>query len=367
MFSFQNSSISVLQTELGPKAGEILYEQAKGIDKKPLDFDHERKSVSADVNYGIRFKTQDEALNFLHSLSTEVHNRLTETGMRARCLTLKLLVRAKGAPVETAKFLGCGVCDSINKSTTSGAPISDAATIFKEAKSLYEKINVPCEELRGVGIQLTKLEKIPPLNSAMSKFLKQGSNLQNQNDEKKKYNVQIENKKVTPVINSNKSNNNKQTAVKQRGRGRGRGKGRGTTSGTTRELNNYFKIKNSSTDTHKLKKEEIDVNVLNALPQDVREEIIKEYKLEYVPPNTSSSVCTDTEKSEEKPQTKSIFSRLNYEELKQAIKVWLRSETKPRDFDVEMLGEYFRQLATERKIVVLRNALNFLHRYLSVK
>lgn len=55
--------------------------------------------MSADVNYGIRFNAQEEALNFLESLSTEVHSRLVETGMRAKCLTLKLLVRAKSAPV----------------------------------------------------------------------------------------------------------------------------------------------------------------------------------------------------------------------------------------------------------------------------
>lgn len=106
VLQFQNASLSVLQTELGKKGGETIQEQARGIDKKPLNFDHERKSVSADVNYGIRFNTQEEAINFLQSLANEVHTRLTETGMRARCLTLKLLVRAKYAPVvRNSKFL----------------------------------------------------------------------------------------------------------------------------------------------------------------------------------------------------------------------------------------------------------------------
>lgn len=93
-----------MQSELGKKGGETIQEQARGIDKRPLNFDHERKSVSADVNYGIRFNTQEEALNFLQSLSIEVHTRLTEIGMRARCLTLKLLVRAKDAPIVSALF-----------------------------------------------------------------------------------------------------------------------------------------------------------------------------------------------------------------------------------------------------------------------
>lgn len=70
-----------------------------GIDKKPLNFHHERKSVSAEVNYGIRFKTIDECYNFLQSLSDEVYKRLRDINMKARCVTLKLLVRAANAPV----------------------------------------------------------------------------------------------------------------------------------------------------------------------------------------------------------------------------------------------------------------------------
>lgn len=259
----------MLQTELGPKTSETLHEQARGIDRRPLDYEHERKSVSADVNYGIRFKTQDEALNFLRSLSTEVHNRLIDTGMRARCLTLKLLIRAKGAPVvrdfksnmvenvdtkfflqETAKFLGCGVCDSINKSTTSGAVITDPNTIFKEAKLLFEKINVPCTELRGVGIQLTKLEKIPPVNTALSNFLKQGTS--KKDVEEAKINVAGPSKAIAFEKEKSKENANslKRTASnssieKKMGKSsRGRGRGRATTSATT-NLYNYFKSKNS--------------------------------------------------------------------------------------------------------------------------
>lgn len=95
--------------------GERLWEQCHGQDSKPLDFNHERKSVSAEINYGewcffvqklnlqiclgIRFKTKDECYNFLQSLANEVFNRLTEVNMKARGLTLKLLVRAEGAPV----------------------------------------------------------------------------------------------------------------------------------------------------------------------------------------------------------------------------------------------------------------------------
>lgn len=95
----QNASVQRLQAEFGAKTGEILLEQVRGIDRKPLNFNHERKSVSADVNYGIRFQNNEEALSFLLTLSQEVYQRLSDIGMRARGLTLKLLIRASDAPV----------------------------------------------------------------------------------------------------------------------------------------------------------------------------------------------------------------------------------------------------------------------------
>lgn len=87
-----------MKNELGQKNSEMIYDQARGIDKKSLNYEHERKSVSADVNYGIRFKNHSEALVFLESLSNEVYNRLSEIKMKAKTITLKLLTRAEGAP-----------------------------------------------------------------------------------------------------------------------------------------------------------------------------------------------------------------------------------------------------------------------------
>lgn len=102
------------------------------------------------------------------------------------------------------------------------------------------------------------------------------------------------------------------------------------------------------------------MSVLNALPQDVRHEIIKEYKLENV---TSTKKKVEVETVEKQPEKKSIFNSLSYEQLKQAIRVWLCSESTPGDFDIQMLGEFFRELAMDRRIGVLRDTLNFLHRY----
>ena len=62
-----------------------------------------RKTVGAEVNYGIRFTGWEDARQFLLQLAGEVSERLERLGTRGRCITLKLMLRAQNAPEETAK------------------------------------------------------------------------------------------------------------------------------------------------------------------------------------------------------------------------------------------------------------------------
>lgn len=55
----------------------------------------------------------DEAECFLTNLSMEVQKRLQEAGLRGQRVTLKVMVRKLGAPVEPAKYGGHGICDHI--------------------------------------------------------------------------------------------------------------------------------------------------------------------------------------------------------------------------------------------------------------
>lgn len=75
---------------------------------------------------------------------------------------------------------------------------------------MFERIKTPCTELRGVGIQLTKLEKCPPVNSALSNFLKCPST----------------SKSVVKESVIEKSVQNQEFVSSRRGRG-GRSRGRG--------------------------------------------------------------------------------------------------------------------------------------------
>ena len=51
----QGVALGVLQRELGAKTGQALYRACRGHDPRPIKSDQQRKTVSAEVNYGIRF------------------------------------------------------------------------------------------------------------------------------------------------------------------------------------------------------------------------------------------------------------------------------------------------------------------------
>lgn len=113
--------------------------------------------MSAEVNYGIRFKDNQDLENFLHQLCTEVHNRLTELSAKGKTITLKYMVRAAEAPIETAKFMGHGFCDNVTKSMTLAVYTSDLSVISDTVFKIKSILNVPAHELRGIGIQISKL------------------------------------------------------------------------------------------------------------------------------------------------------------------------------------------------------------------
>ncbi|XP_050073583.1 DNA repair protein Rev1 [Anopheles maculipalpis] len=151
---------NVLQTEFGKKFGETLYNACRGLDDKPLVYDRGRKSVSVDVNYGIRFSTEQEVDRFMCQLTEEIHRRLLELRERSKLVTVKLLERSPEAPIETAKFMGHGLCDVVTKSQPLRQYTDDRTVIEDAVLGLMRTLAVePCE-LRGIGIQLSKFEGV---------------------------------------------------------------------------------------------------------------------------------------------------------------------------------------------------------------
>ncbi|WVF71459.1 hypothetical protein IAT40_006263 [Kwoniella sp. CBS 6097] len=150
------------QRVLGPKTGEMLWGYLRGMDERKLEPDKARKSVSAEMNYGIRFQNQDQAEVCIADLAVEVAKRMKSVGVRGRQITLKLMKRHPDAPIEPPKFMGHGWCETFNRSSTlsgpRGNPTDDASILSRESVKLLRAMKLDPVELRGVGIQITKLD-----------------------------------------------------------------------------------------------------------------------------------------------------------------------------------------------------------------
>jgi DNA repair protein REV1 len=164
-----------LVRSLGKASGEMLFNYARGIDVRPLSMESNmmRKSVSAVVNFGIRFDKWEDATVFLMALGEELSLRLRNLKVRAKCLTLLIKRRREGAPVEPSKFMGHGVCDNFSKSQVLSLATDDQVVIGKACIELLRQFKFPSEELRGVGVQATKLvSDAPATNQLFQAWLK---------------------------------------------------------------------------------------------------------------------------------------------------------------------------------------------------
>ncbi|KAI4487975.1 hypothetical protein M0802_011634 [Mischocyttarus mexicanus] len=272
-------SLRTLQKDFGKKMGELLYDMCRGIDKTKLNLEHVRKSVSAEVNYGIRFEDNGEAVDFLKKLCIEVHSRLKKINAKGRCITLKLMVRAKEAPVETVKFMGHGICDCITKSKNLMAPIDDLSIITKEIIGIWNQLHLIPQDMRGIGIQISRLEiqknkfNDNNLMNFVNKITKQPQMI-NENNDLNKCSVNKEVSAPSKTI----INNNNDISVKP---------------GNSRSVNietlpNNHDKRNSNNDPIKnditspfdrsiilLPSQDINESVLIELPEDIRSEIIE--------------------------------------------------------------------------------------------
>ncbi|KAL6101042.1 rev1 [Pungitius sinensis] len=164
----QQVSLSQLQKKFGPRTGQTLFRFCRGLDDRPVRYEKERKSVSAEMNYNIRFTEVDEAESFLTNLSMEVQKRLQGAGVRGRRVTLKVMVRKVGAPLESAKYGGHGICDNLAKTVMLAQSTDSGRLIATAVIKLFHTMKLQVEDVRGVGIQVQLLDGLPsvPQNSA---------------------------------------------------------------------------------------------------------------------------------------------------------------------------------------------------------
>ncbi|XP_049932652.1 DNA repair protein REV1 [Nymphaea colorata] len=146
-----------LRREFGTKTGEMLWHSSRGIDDREVQIIQEIKSVGAEVNWGVRFNDSNDSRHFLLNLCKEVALRLQGCGMRGRTITLKVKKRKKGAQ-EPIKYMGCGDCDNLSHSLTIPTATDNMDVLSRICGHLFSSFCLDVREVRGVGLQVSKLE-----------------------------------------------------------------------------------------------------------------------------------------------------------------------------------------------------------------
>ncbi len=149
--------LTKLQATFGSKFGRILFDHCRGVDDRELKTSTERKSVSVDINFGIRFKELVEAETLIGNLAEELQRRSEEADVYGTQLTLKMKTRKQNAPRETAKYMGHGACDNVSRSMALLQPVRDVSECTRLAVKLLRQLKPVAEDIRGMGLQLSKL------------------------------------------------------------------------------------------------------------------------------------------------------------------------------------------------------------------
>ncbi|GAV48782.1 hypothetical protein ZYGR_0N01870 [Zygosaccharomyces rouxii] len=158
-------TLDSLQRCVGEKMGNKIYLAVRGKDDEesgkiiydPKQF-FQRKSLSIDINWGIRFDTIYEIDQFIDRCTQYLIDKLKELNKKTSQLTLKIMKRSKDESIEPPKYLGMGKCDPFARSTRLGVPTDEFGIITTEIKSTFRSLCCPPKELRGIAIQFNKLE-----------------------------------------------------------------------------------------------------------------------------------------------------------------------------------------------------------------
>jgi DNA repair protein REV1 len=151
-------SCAELEKLLGKKKGKTIWEYCRGIDRRDLQINHERKSIGVDIGWGVRFENREQVEKFLFELVTELSSRLQSASRKTSAIVLKLKKRAEHAPKEAAKFLGHGICDSLSKSSRTFSATDNSDELYRHALLLLKEFGVPPDDVRALGVSASKLE-----------------------------------------------------------------------------------------------------------------------------------------------------------------------------------------------------------------
>jgi len=143
---------------IGAKLAEKLLAAARGIDKTPWRVRPDRKSVGAQMSWGVRCATDDIAYDFIRQLVNEVSQRMQRLRICGERINLKLWRAIPEIRSKRGDYQGHGACDILTRSKQMREMSNDTELIASEALALFRELRVEASLIRGLGVSITKLE-----------------------------------------------------------------------------------------------------------------------------------------------------------------------------------------------------------------
>ena len=141
--------------KLGQVNGNKIFSniRGKGTEKSDrVEVNKPRKSVSAEINYGIRFKNWIMAEDFIMVFTRHIYEKMKGIGLKSRKVMVKLHSRAKDAPFEPSKYGGMGLCEETLK--TVARPVLSADQLGQMSLKILRNMEIEPWNFRGIGIHI---------------------------------------------------------------------------------------------------------------------------------------------------------------------------------------------------------------------
>jgi len=128
------------------KAGYIYYQNARAIDKRPVQSQRIRKSVSSETTFEKNLNTYENLLLELENITRDVIRYISKNNYKGRTVSLK---------IKYADFR------IISRSKTFPTFISDYETLFTAGSELLKLVDLSTSvRLIGIGIRNNELEEV---------------------------------------------------------------------------------------------------------------------------------------------------------------------------------------------------------------
>jgi nucleotidyltransferase/DNA polymerase involved in DNA repair len=149
-----------LQSDFGDQTGRTYYELCRGIDGRPIEPLRPRKSVGAEISWGVRFGIGDgiKVIKFIRDMASEVAGRCAAACATGRKVTYKAYRKQDDAG-RPGKYLGHGPCDVLTKTERLDFQGADAfpEVLGSTCLRIHSSFRIGHDLFRGIGIQVSDI------------------------------------------------------------------------------------------------------------------------------------------------------------------------------------------------------------------